>query len=325
MTNEEIIDSIVNTAIEIANTKAKELTRFSNQVQYSYSYMNAPNWIEYDYGFNPKAIEPPIEIPRTLKDGGVDMSVYDQIYTRIMADVPVQLADFLLAYFPDDSCYQAAIAWAEAQINVGGSGINPLIENQIINRDRDRIAQEAARVRQGVLTESAARGFPIPTGAANHAVMEIDRAALAEVGKSSREVAIKQMELEFEALKEALGISSRMKKEAFDAAIGYVSNLMRASDSATALAKTNADAQASLINAAANMYSTRIKADELMNDYKYKVRVLHGEAEKQANTYNATFLTAHAAMMASTAKAIGDNAAAAISSLNAIGHSTSSS
>ncbi len=326
MNNEEIIDQIVTTAIEIATEKAAELAEYSETIRVETQTMaSGPPASWYDYGFSPEASEPPINIPVTLDNGGVDMAVYDSVYNRMMSDVPLQLANFLLTYFPNDAAYLAAIEWAENQLANGGSGINPLIEAQIVARDRDRIATEAARARTKTLTDSAARGFPIPSGAATYALCEINRAGMTEMARSSREVAIKQMEMEFEAVKEALTLAYQSKKGAMDAALGYVTNIMRSGDNAAALARTNADAQASLINAAANMYSTRIEADKLMHDYRYKVKALNVEGERYPAAYNQAAITARAAAMADTARALGANAAAAISSLNAIGHSTSSS
>lgn len=78
----------------------------------------------------------------------------------------------------------------------GGTGIAPAVEQAIWDRGRAREAVAAEASVAEVMRTSEARGFAFPDGALHAALREGQRVSLAKSAELSREIAIKQAELE---------------------------------------------------------------------------------------------------------------------------------
>ncbi len=87
---------------------------------------------------------------------------------------------------------------------VGGSGIAPAVEQAIWDRGRSREAGVAEANVAEVTRNAESRGFMIPTGAFHAQLREAQRTLLGKLAEYSREVAIKQAELEQANAKHAI-------------------------------------------------------------------------------------------------------------------------
>ena len=77
----------------------------------------------------------------------------------------------------------------------GEVGIPSPVEDQIWQRDRSRVLADVNRTRDEVMSTFAARGFPLPPGAAAHAVRLAQADANDKIAMQSRDVAIKHVDI----------------------------------------------------------------------------------------------------------------------------------
>lgn len=124
----------------------------------------------------------------------------------------------------------AVVAKYLNEINNGiSTGLDPAVENALWARARDRAAETYLDAGEQVLREQAARGFPLPPGAANVALERIGEAARREVANTNREIAIEQARLEqsnrqfvlaqsYQIEATMVGYASQRAQRAFDAA-----------------------------------------------------------------------------------------------------------
>ena len=111
----------------------------------------------------------------------------------------------------------------------GGTGLDPEVEQAIWERARSREAQTAENNVDEVVRNHAARGFSLPSGALAAQMRDVQRQTLAKVSEVSRDIAIKQAELEQANVRHAIeqgfalegkliDYSSQIEQRAFDAA-----------------------------------------------------------------------------------------------------------
>jgi hypothetical protein len=174
------------------------------------------------------------------------------------------LARFYVTYYPLASdAFDEATNWLVNTITVGGTGISPAVEDQIWQRGRDRVIADGQRVENQTLDGFAGRGFSIPPGALVASLQSVRFEQLLKTQEFSRDVAIKQADIEVENLRFAIdkAIDSRMR--AMSAASDYIRALMTGPDTAARVASLNSDAQARMLGATADLYRARLSRDEL--------------------------------------------------------------
>ena len=108
-------------------------------------------------------------------------------------EISKAIATFSATYLPVGNAavkaYDAALTLAEGRI------LAPAMESAIWQRDRERLLADAQRSRGDFMATFAARGFPLPPGAAAHAIRLFDAELHGKIAVQSRDVAIKQAEL----------------------------------------------------------------------------------------------------------------------------------
>lgn len=273
--------------------------------------------------FDASVAEPLVEIPRLAE--GASVAQFGVWWDSMIDKLAGLYAGYIDRYFPNDCAYlQHAQHWICEQITKGGSGINASIEAQIWARDRDRIQQEYAATERETIGTFAARGFPMPPGAAMAVVQRARADAAAKTSAASRDLAIKQMELEIENVRFAVDKAIGLYSAATDAARGYMTALAGTSGNVTQLLPSVTDSQSRLISAASGFYQSRIAAQEL----RLKASMPSHEWEQQAKVRNldAQTAAANAKVQAAieAAKALSNQAAAMLNTLH-VGSSTSAS
>lgn len=175
-----------------------------------------------------------------------------------------ELANFFITYYPlAADAFDEATNWLVNTITVGGTGIAPAVEDQIWQRGRDRVITDGLRVENQTLDGFASRGFSLPPGALAASLQAVRFEQLLKTQEFSRDVAIRQADIEIENLRFAVekAIDSRMR--AMAAASDYIRALMTGPDTAARVASLNADAQARMLGATADLYRARLARDEL--------------------------------------------------------------
>ena len=121
---------------------------------------------------------------------------------QLMTD---KLTEFFTIYYPlNTDGYDEGMDWLINTITNGGTGINPAVENQIWQRGRDRLIAEGERADSQTLLQFAQRGFSLPSGAMTKLLQANRFEQLQKLQEQSRDVAIRQAEIELENLRFAV-------------------------------------------------------------------------------------------------------------------------
>lgn len=135
----------------------------------------------------------------------LDKSV-SSIYSRVSnrkdkkaAQLEKEISRFLATHFPMgnvlEKALEATIKLTEEQI------LKPEIESAIWQRDRARVLVDVQRGRDDILATFAARGFPLPPGAAAHMMRLAEGDAQTKIAQQSRDIAIKHVDMLVENLR----------------------------------------------------------------------------------------------------------------------------
>lgn len=98
----------------------------------------------------------------------------------------------------------------------GGTGLNPAVEQAIWDRARSRETQIALANQAEVMRQSEAFGFPLPTGALAAQLRTAQQDYFDKLSGLSRDVAIKQADLEQENLKATIAAGMQLEGQLID-------------------------------------------------------------------------------------------------------------
>ena len=308
----EQIDAIIANAMEVANEftenvddAAKQLIAVGGGI-----YFEPPDTTS---GFVPKAVEP--DIP-TVADATLSYEANLENIVKLLSD---QLADFFSLYYPLASdAFDESQAWLVNVITNGGTGINPLIEAQTWQRSRDRIITEGSRVTNQIVTGYLAKGISMPAGSMLTKIDEARFAGLGTLGEQATSIASKQLEIEIETVKFAIGKAIDSRQLAMSAAADYIKAVATAPASAVDVAGLNTDAQAKMMSAAASWYNARLNRDDLILKSNLADSSALLDLWKGQKGFAVDAISTDASALGSAADAYGKSAAAALSSLNSI-------
>lgn len=312
---QRLINSIIDNAISIGNSKSAQADAYARQ-----AVSAASSWASMGPIDMPAVrignIEPPVNIPRNA--AGVDLALYNSTYDRIIADLTGKFADFFAEFFPNEcNSLAAAQAWMCDVLTNGGSGIRPEIEEQIWQRERSRTLRAAHTAGETVLEAFAARGFPVPPGAAQHQMHLMQQKALEEIAASNRQLAIKQMELEIENIRLAVTNALDYRVKGIAAAADYIRALALAPQIASDMATSSANAQAQLISAASSYYNARIRLEEIKIGVRNHDIDIEHDRNKTWLGNNTERLGMRVQAVTAVAQSLGQQAGAALNAIHA--------
>lgn len=172
----------------------------------------------------------------------------------------------------------------------GGTGLPPEIEQAIWDRARTREAASNATLVSDVIRNAEQRGFMLPTGALNAALLEANRQLVAKTAELSRDVAMKQADLEQANLKHAIENGIALEARLID----YANNIeQRAFESARFAAQNAVEIYNALVgkfravlerfSTVANVYNTLISAERSKVE-AYRAQVDAERAKADVNT-----------------------------------------
>lgn len=216
-----------------------------------------PPFMPASYADQVAVVEPAVSIPATVDNADV-MDLFDTKYLELVALLSDKFTAFRTAYFPGEQvAYQAAEAWLESALANGGLPATQLA--QLLTDDTDRINAESTRAQAEVLAVFAARRYPMPSGAAASAVLQIQQQALDKVSESSRnmtKLAVERMAFAVEKL-------LNTRQIAMNSAVEYIKALASGPDMASRLVNVGYDAQSKLISSAAQFLNARTNVAQL--------------------------------------------------------------
>lgn len=135
----------------------------------------------------------------------------------------------------------------------GGTGLPPAIEQAIWDRGRAREDVVAKKATQEAYEEFASRGFALPTGPLAGRVAEVWQKNREAASTFSRDVAIKQAELEVENLRFSVETGMKLEGQLMTYAGQYAQRALEA-------AKTGVEVAINLFNAKVALYNSRLQA-----------------------------------------------------------------
>lgn len=309
----DFISTIINNAIAIAAEKgalADTLTNSAIAAASEVSVTNPPAIV-----FNPVVPDINVDVPFTAL--GPNTALYTSTFSNIEQFLTSEFVTFFATYFPTTTDYMTpAQAWLGKALTGTGTGLSPAAEDQIWQRERARILVESNRVQEEVLTTWSARSFPLPPGAAVHSVLLAKQAAQDLIAKSSRDMGVKQAEIEVENVRLAVKLALEYRTAAVSAAAEYIKALALAPQVASQLALGAVNAQANLINAASNYFRAQLEVESL----KLDAAKTSGTLRLQGQGIDVTAFTARSSNLAHAAAAgaasAGTQAAAALNALH---------
>lgn len=150
--------------------------------------------------------------------GGVDLH-YD--YLNKLEDIPtLELVQPTPYHYARGPAYASALLDnLKAVLNErikGGTGLNPAVEQAIWDRARSRETQTALANEAEVMRQSEALGFQLPSGVLAAQLREAQQAYYDKLSGFSRDVAIKQAELEQENLKQTIAQGMQLESQLID-------------------------------------------------------------------------------------------------------------
>ncbi len=230
---QQVFDNAVATATSLANNSAAQIASISS----SLSALSLPSQVSVSAVSIPSAggvgitvvPTPTYTVPTSTS---VIPDTFSADFSQKLSDttqqISTQLTNFFSTYFPmtlADNELTLAQGWVINVLTNGGA-MNPTIENQYWQRDRDRIAREIAVKVAETTADWAARGFALPPGAAVGAVLAAQRTGLEQLSQSSREVAIKKYETEVLLQQEAIKIAISLRQTAIGSMVDYIKALV---------------------------------------------------------------------------------------------------
>lgn len=229
---QQVFDNAVATANALSDASASEIASVSAAL----AGLSQPGGVTIPT-FAPPTFSAPViealEMPEyTLPATDVIEDTFSTDYVARMneaqAAVSSALTSFFDTYFPMElSGTELTLAqdWIINVLTTGGA-MDPAIENQYWQRDRDRLAREVVVKVDEVTTNWASRGFSLPPGAAVGAVLAAQRTALEEASRSSREVAIKKFEIEVQLQQKAVEMAITLRQTAMASVVEYIRSLV---------------------------------------------------------------------------------------------------
>ena len=261
-------EEVVNDVIEFASNSAR---RYGGDADYA-----AAKAIDAAEGYsvvppapltyNMTAIEPGVpEVENTI----TTYEAQRDFLVQLMTD---KLTEFFSIYYPlSVDGYDEGTAWLIETITNGGTGINPAVENQIWQRGRDRVIAEGARADSQTLIQFSQRGYSLPAGVMVKQLQANRFEQLGRLQEQSRDVAIKQAEIEIENLRFAVNLAVDARLRALAAAADYIRAITSGFESAVRISNLESQAKAALMAATADLYRARLQRDEIAMRVPFQV------------------------------------------------------
>jgi hypothetical protein len=208
-------------------------------------------------------LEPKVYIPEVAE--GASVELFNSWWEKVNESLFDKMEWYINRFFPNECPYlQRAQLWICKTLAEGGTGMNQHVEDMIWQRDRARLLKEAKRAEGEAVSGFAARGFPMPPGMLAGALERIQLDTLDKTAQASRDVAIKQAEIEIENVRFAVDKAIDLYTKVMGAVGEFMKALISSAGMSAQLIPSITDSQSKLISAAADYYRARISVQELM-------------------------------------------------------------
>ena len=240
-------------------------------------------WTSTSAGDVAVPIEPDVEIPRVAE--GAELAKFHLLSDAIIDKLVDVFRNYLTEFLPNECPYlERAQRWICRTLSgQNPTGLEAFIEQQIWDRERDRILAERDRAKATAYSDFASRGYPMPPGALNEAILVLERENMRQIGESSRTIAIEMAKIELENMRFAVEQAIALYTGATSAAGEYIKALALGPQIGMEVIPSVTDSQSKLIEAANSYYQSRIAIAEMIQ----KNAQFNAEMNNKARSENA--------------------------------------
>ena len=161
---------------------------------------------DYDYPVDPDATLP--DVPTLVSLAIPTLDTINTIpFTEVFPSSNSLVVPSLTFTFNEVAYSSSLLNSVKAELltrMAGGTGLSPIVEQGIWDRGRDREQRASLQAERTLLTERSSVGFSRPTGAQASALNQIVQETQSKMMELSREIMIKQAELEQENIKTSI-------------------------------------------------------------------------------------------------------------------------
>ena len=317
MSAETVVNALINAAQSIAASTINKALVYTDAAQIAAQSIT-------DISNVPIPIKPSPVIPAFLPNPDEAeqkfRTNFAELFNQLEPEFEVEFNEFLARFFPQiDECLQSSIdTWLCNTINNGATGIPTDVENQIWERSRARELKDFGRRDDELVRTWANRGFSMPTGALFDAQQIAQEDLTEKISTHSRDVAIKQAEIQIETIKFAVAEGIKLRLGALDVAIKYLQVWLGNAQISVAYANATILARSHLYQALAAYYGALIASERLIYDWGHDQAVLTVEQDKSFVSLVNSNVTARVGAAIAAANAVGSIGAAAIAAQNSL-------
>lgn len=207
---------------------------------------------------------------------------YQDYKNEISAYLTDHFQAFITTFYPSSAYLTYAQAWIERALTTGGTGLNSIVESQIWERDRARLARDNARAQDELRSAWASKGYPLPPGALVSQQQLLDADLRDKTAQASRDVAIRQAEIEIENIRFAVQQALNLRQQALNAALDFIRAMVLGPQVGAQVATSIADIQARMTQATTALYAAQVQATEL----PLRIAVTDAELRQRAKEAN---------------------------------------
>ncbi|MGH8566540.1 MAG: hypothetical protein ACREXU_00615 [Gammaproteobacteria bacterium] len=316
MTAEATVQQIITNATATADTARDKAIEFANRAQTAASGLTL-------FDSPPTPGRPNVVIPPfdpTIDLTGDFRRAYDDAVADFDPAFQSQITSFLSTYFPNFAgCLKTSVdGWLCSTLTDGGTGMQPAVENALWQRSREREILDARRAEDEAVSGFAARGWALPGGVLIDAVLRVQQVLSDKVSTHSRDVMVKQAEIEIENIRFAVDQGVKLRLGVISALVDFLRTWASMKELAIEKAKALLDAKTRLYQSVAAYYGAIIEAARLVLDYdKLQIDSFVGTQEISADRAIAR-VEAQVNAAIKAAEAMGAMAAAALGSQNTL-------
>lgn len=208
----------------------------------------------------PTVVEPAVTIPTNI-DTSMIYADYATQYNALRALMISDLPKIFTDYFPNNgTTYAAAETWVQGAMNNPNYGLPAAVQAQLMSDALALVASDKLRAQDAVIQQFAARRFPLPSGQAASAILQIEQKAQDAMAEAGRKITLQAIDMMKFAIEKAMS----MRQLAMGTAMDYIKAQVSAPNEASKVIGVGIDAQSKLISAVSSYYNARIAAGELV-------------------------------------------------------------
>jgi hypothetical protein len=181
----------------------------------------------------------------------------------IPIDVPTWTFDIDNILISDDPLIVAMKNKLLSNVVDGGTGLSPVVETDIWNRDLERNEQSLADATDKTVSMWAKKGFSLPAGLLADSLISLQTEYMNKSIDRSREIAIKQAELEQTNLFKSIELGTTLSTKLIDQLIQYQQLILTAQEYSAKYFNEYINLQIACNNSNMELFKARVQAYEI--------------------------------------------------------------